>query len=125
MRIPFELLHTFIVAAQAKRMAVAASTLGLTRGAVSQRIKELETLVGHRLLVRSPKGVEMTRAGCRLFERVNDPMRALEVGYAAASRRGPGQRIVVTTTTSFAASWLVERLVEFARAHPTIEIALE
>jgi len=125
MRIPFELLHTFIVAARAQRMAAAASMLGLTRGAVSQRIKGLETLVGHRLLVRSPKGVEMTRAGYRLFERVSDPMRALEVGYAAASGRGPGRRIVVTTTPSFAASWLVERLADFARAHPTIEIAVE
>jgi DNA-binding transcriptional LysR family regulator len=65
MRITFELLDTFVVAARAKRMAAAASTLGLTPGAVSQRNKELETLVGHRLLVRSSKGVEMTRAGHR------------------------------------------------------------
>jgi LysR family glycine cleavage system transcriptional activator len=106
-------------------MAAAASTLGLTPGAVSQRIKDLETLIGHRLLVRAPKGVEMTRGGYRLFERVSDPMRALEVGYAAASGRGPCQRIVVTTTPSFAASWLVDRLADFARAHPTIEIAVE
>jgi hypothetical protein len=35
------------------------------------------------------------------------------------------QRIVVTTTPSFAVSWLVERLAEFARAHPRIEIAIE
>jgi DNA-binding transcriptional LysR family regulator len=35
------------------------------------------------------------------------------------------QRIVITTTPSFAASWLVERLAGFARAHPKIEIAFE
>jgi LysR family glycine cleavage system transcriptional activator len=125
MRIPFELLHTFLVAARAKRMAAAASTLGLTPGAVSQRIKELETLLGHRLLARSSKGVEMTRAGHRLFERVSNPMREVEAAYAAASGRWHSQRIVVTTTPSFAASWLVERLADFARAHPRIEVALE
>jgi len=125
MRIPFELLHTFVVAARARRMAAAADAMGLTPGAVSQRIKELEALVGHRLLLRSPKGVELTRTGQRLFERVSDPFRALEAAYAAASGRRPSQRIVVTTTPSFAVNWLVERLADFARTHRKIEIAVE
>ena len=125
MKIPFDLLHTFVVSARAKRMAVAASVLGLTPGAVSQRIKELETLVGRRLLTRSPKGVEMTRAGQLLFERVSDPMLQLEAAYGAASGRGHSQRITVTTTPSFAASWVVDRLTDFAHSHPKIEIALE
>ena len=125
MRIPFELMHTFVVTAKARRMAAAADTLGLTPGAVSQRIKELEARVGHRLLLRSPKGVELTRAGRRLFERVSDPFRALEAAYATASGRGPSQRIVVTTTPSFAANWLVERLADFARMQPKIEIAVD
>jgi LysR family glycine cleavage system transcriptional activator len=125
MNIPFNLLHTFVVSARTKRMAAAASTLGLTPGAISQRIRELETLVGRRLLTRSPKGVEMTRAGQLLFERVKDPMLQLEAAYAAASGRGRSQRITVTTTASFAGSWLVERLADFARAHPRIEIAVE
>src|SRR5215471_16676483 len=120
MNIPFELLHTFVLSARAKRMAAAASMLGLTPGAVSQRIKELETLLGRRLLARSPKGVETTRAGQLLFERVNDRMRQLEAAYAAVSGRGHSQRITVTTTPSFAANWLVDRLSDFARAHPKI-----
>jgi LysR family glycine cleavage system transcriptional activator len=125
MRIPFELLHTFAVAASAKLMSAAAASLGLTPGAVSQRIKELEVQVGHRLLVRSSKGVEMTRAGHRLFERISDPLSALETAYETTCGRVDSQRIVVTTTPSFAVSWLVERLAEFARAHPKIEIAIE
>ncbi len=106
-------------------MAAAAAAIGLTPGAVSQRIKELETLIGHRLLVRSSKGVEMTRAGNHLFERVNEPLRALEGAYAAVSGRANSQRVVVTTTPSFAAGWLVERLAAFARANPKIEISVE
>lgn len=125
MRIPFELLHTFAVAARAARMAAAATTLGLTPGAVSQRIKALETLTGQRLLVRSAKGVEMTRAGHRLFARIDEPLRTLATAYGAASGRAGSQRIVVTTTPSFAAGWLVERLAAFASANPRIEIAVE
>jgi LysR family transcriptional regulator, glycine cleavage system transcriptional activator len=106
-------------------MAGAATALGVTPGAVSQRIKELEALVGHRLLERSAAGVAMTRAGRRLFERIDDPLRALEAGYNATSGRGRGQRIVVTTTPSLAVSWLVERLAGFGRAYPGIEIAVE
>jgi LysR family glycine cleavage system transcriptional activator len=125
MKIPFDLLHAFVVSARAKRMVAAAATLGLTPGAISQRIKELETLVGRRLLVRSPKGVEMTRAGQLLFEGVSDPMRQLEAAYAAASGHRHSQRIIVTTTPSFAASWLVDRLTDFACANPKIQIAVE
>jgi len=125
MKIPFELLHTFVLAARAERMAGAASTLGLTPGAVSQRIKELESVVGRQLLVRSPKGVEFTRAGQRLFERIDDPLRALEAAYADASGRRHPQRIVITTTPSFAANWLVDRLTDFAHSHPKIEVAVE
>src|SRR5215471_7199972 len=125
MKIPFELLHTFVLAARAERMAGAASTLGLTPGAVSQRIKELESVVGRQLLVRSPKGVEFTRAGQRLFERIDDPLRALEAAYADISGREHPQRIVITTTPSFAANWLVDRLGDFAHSHPKIEVAVE
>jgi LysR family transcriptional regulator, glycine cleavage system transcriptional activator len=75
--------------------------------------------------LRSPKGVELTRAGQRLFDGVNDPLRALEAAYAAASLREPSQRIVVTTTPSLAANWLVERLADFARIQPKIEIAID
>ena len=88
MKIPFELLHTFVLAARAKRMATAASTLGLTPGAVSQRIKELESVVRRQLLVRSPKGVEFTRAGQRLFERIDDPLRVLEALMQTPSGAG-------------------------------------
>jgi hypothetical protein len=42
----------------------------------------------------------MTRAGHRLLERIRDPMRELEGAYSGPS----GQRIVITTTPSFAAS---------------------
>src|SRR4051812_9735461 len=120
MRIPFDLLHTFVVAARARRMSAAAATLHLTPGAISQRIRDLETLVGHRLLVRSAKGVEVTRAGHRLFEEINNPLRELEAAYAGLSGRRDSPRIVVTTTPSFAASWLVERLAEFSLAHSEI-----
>ena len=125
MKIPFELLHTFVLTARAKRMATAASTLGLTPGAVSQRIKELESVVGRLLLVRSPKGVEFTRAGQRLFERIDDLLRALEAAYADSSGRRHPQGIIITTTPSFAANWLVDRLTDFVHSHPKIEVAVE
>ena len=48
---PLHLLHTFIVVVRAKRMDRAAERLGLSPGAISQRIKELEVQLQRRLLV--------------------------------------------------------------------------
>ena len=90
-------------------MRAAADALAVTPGAVSQRIRDLEILLGYRLLSRSPKGVELTRAGKRLFEKISEPLREIEFAYGIASRRGQSQRISLTTTPSFATNWLVEQ----------------
>ena len=45
----FALLQTFVAVARARRMKEAADVLALTPGAVSQRIRQLEEIVGQPL----------------------------------------------------------------------------
>jgi LysR family transcriptional regulator, glycine cleavage system transcriptional activator len=122
---PFHLLHTFVVVVRSRRMDRAAETLGLTPGAISQRIKELEQRLQLRLLDRSRSGLTLTRSGDKLYRSVAGPLDQAAAGYAAVSGGGASKRIVINTVPSFAALWLVPRLGSFTGAHPEIEIAIE
>ncbi|MBN8907905.1 MAG: LysR family transcriptional regulator, partial [Rhodospirillales bacterium] len=88
---PFALLHTFVLVARAVRMTSAAETLGVTPGAITQRVQTLEATVGRSLLVRTPQGVRLTRAGQSLFDRLTGPFAEIEGAYAETTGRGRRQ----------------------------------
>lgn len=103
----------------------AAQALGVTSGAVSQQIRQLEERVGLPLFVRSRQRMMLTEAGSRVypglmgaFDEIESALRMLE---AARARR----TITVSTVPSFAASWLVPRLGRFTGSHPDIEVRVE
>jgi DNA-binding transcriptional LysR family regulator len=120
----FALLQTFVAVARAGKMKQAAHELALTPGAVSQRIRQLEEAAGHRLFMRTGTGVELTRAGETMFAALAEPFRAIEAVDGELGRP-PSRRVTVSTTPSFAATWLVPRLAKFAGRYPDIEIAVE
>ena len=120
----FALLQTFVAVARAGKMKQAAHELALTPGAVSQRIRQLEEVAGRRLFTRTSTGVELSAAGEAMFVALAEPFQAIEAvdkELGAPSSR----RVTVSTTPSFAATWLVPRLAMFGRLYPDIEIAVE
>jgi LysR family glycine cleavage system transcriptional activator len=120
----FALLQAFVAVARTGKMKQAAYDLALTPGAVSQRIRLLEEASGRRLFTRTPTGVELSAAGEAMFTALAAPFQAIEAVDneldAPTSRR-----VTVSTTSSFATSWLVPRLAMFGRRHPDIEIAVD
>ena len=125
MTIPLPLLHTFVVAARCASMKTAARHLGVTPGAISQRVRTLEDWAGQRLFTRGRSGIALTGAGRKLFAKIDAPFRAIESAQKRSARPGPAKRLVVNAAPSFAATWLVPRLGSFAAAHPDIEIVVE
>jgi LysR family transcriptional regulator, glycine cleavage system transcriptional activator len=120
----FALLQAFVAVARAGKMKQAAHELALTPGAVSQRIRQLEEAAGHRLFLRTRAGVELTSEGETMFAALAEPFRAIEAVDGELGRP-PSRRVTVSTTPSFAATWLVPRLAKFAGGYPDIEIAVE
>jgi LysR family transcriptional regulator, glycine cleavage system transcriptional activator len=120
----FALLQTFVAVARAGKMKQAAHELALTPGAVSQRIRQLEEAAGRRLFFRNPSGVELSAAGEAMFAALAEPFRAIEAVDRELGGRS-SSRVVISTTPSFAATWLVPRLAMFAQRYPDIEIAVE
>jgi|FEC22Drversion2_1045045.scaffolds.fasta_scaffold01371_8 LysR family transcriptional regulator, glycine cleavage system transcriptional activator len=124
MAVPLALLHTFVIVARSGRMREAAASMALTPGAVSQRVRALEEMLGRRLFSRTQAGVTLTAAGRTLFASLDEPFRRIE----ATGGETPGarsHRVTVSTMSSFAASWLVPRLSSFSRRHSEIDVSLE
>lgn len=68
--VPFHQLEAFLVVARTRSFSAAARELGMSRSAVSQKVRQLEDEVGHALLVRTTRSVSLTEVGRRLVESV-------------------------------------------------------
>lgn len=124
MAIPLSLLQTFVAVARSGRMRDAAASMALTPGAISQRIRELEDIIGHRLFTRTQAGVTLNAAGQSLFDALDASFRRIEE-VCGALETPSQQRLRITTMGSFAANWLVPRLRSFSKLHPDIDVGVE
>lgn len=79
-RIKLRHLYCFLEAYRAKGIAKAADRLALTQPAVSKAIKELEDILGARLMTRSKKGVALTNFGELFLNYANHSVTALRQG---------------------------------------------
>lgn len=118
-------LYTFHLVARSGSMAAAADQLGVTPGAVSQRIKVVEEKYGLRLFNRSKKGVTLTETGERMWRETRDAFETIEQTHRKY-RVGPGVQVVrVSVAPAFAYSILVSSLDAFSVQHPHIKIEIE
>jgi len=62
-RIKFRHLEAFVAIARTKRLKIAAEQLNLTQPAISKSLKDLEEILGVRLMQRDRAGVELTPEG--------------------------------------------------------------
>lgn len=72
-------LLVFRAVARAGSLGKAARSLGWTQPAVGQHMRALENEVGHPLLIRTSKGVQLTEAGQLLLLRADEIAAMLEV----------------------------------------------
>lgn len=83
-------VQAFLLVADLRSFTRAAEALGATQAAVSLKLQRLETLLGRRLVERSPRAVRLTSDGVAFLDRARDLMgahdRALS-GKAAAPQR--------------------------------------
>lgn len=118
-------LQVFDAAATRLNLSKAAEDLGVTHGAVSRQIKQLEQYLGVSLLRRLPGGVELTDAGARLLLSTQEAFAALEQGITATRRTSKRRSITISLSSSLAIKWLVPKLPEFRKRHPGISIFLD
>ncbi len=122
---PLLALRAFAETGRHLSIKKAAEAVGVTSGAVSQQIRQLEERLGVTLFTRTRYGVRLTEAGAKVhpglvmaFDQIAMSLDALEAINARPT-------LTVSTVPSFAASWLVPRLGRFTSRHPEVEVRVE
>lgn len=119
-------LRAFEAAGRLSSYSKAAEELGLTHGAVSHRIRELEEILGHKLFNRVGNTMRMTEEGQRLHAQVRQGLSILEQAFAPPRARAAKTHkpIVISAVPSLASTWLSARLGEYRAEHPDVDVEL-
>ncbi|GAM98008.1 glycine cleavage system transcriptional activator GcvA [alpha proteobacterium U9-1i] len=119
-------LRAFEAAGRLQSYSRAAEELGLTHGAVSHRIRELEQRLGKQLFRRVGNTMVTTPAGAELLARVRQGLSLLEQAFEAppSAVKASNKRVVVTSVPSLASTWLFARLSEFRALYHDIDVEL-
>ncbi|MCG7585417.1 LysR family transcriptional regulator [Photobacterium sp. OFAV2-7] len=120
---PLNSIKVFDAAARLKSFKKAAEELHVTPTAVSHQIKALEEALGTLLFERKTRAVQLTRDGELLAETAYSVLQQLTNVINEISNAK--NIITISTTSSFAAMWLVPNLEEFYKLHPGIEVAVK
>jgi len=115
-------LRVFEAAARLLNFTRAAKELGLTQGAVSHQIRELEELLGTRLFNRRHRGLSLTEEGRIYLVFARDAIDRMRAGSEALNRRDAVLTVAMSPT--FAGKWMAPRLGDFAASHPDIDLRI-
>jgi len=121
---PLSALRVFEAAARHLNFTRAAAELGMSQAAVSYQIKLLEERIGAPLFLRQPKQLALTAVGERLAPGIIEAFELMRA-TVAASQVQTQTLLSITTVTTFASQWLVNRLGGFQLANPEIAVKLE
>lgn len=77
MDINLESYKTFYYVCELKNITKVAEKLYVTQPAITKQIKKLEESLGKSLIVRSTRGIELTKDGQKLYEQIKNPIESL------------------------------------------------
>lgn len=120
---PLAAIRAFEAAGRQESFTAAAAELGLTQAAVSYQIKALEDRLGAALFVRERGRVRLSALGSRLLPPLSQAFDAIEAAFASHSAEDE-QLLTVTTTHTFANTWLAWTLGAFQIEHPELAVRM-
>ncbi|MES2058923.1 MAG: LysR substrate-binding domain-containing protein [Pseudomonadota bacterium] len=120
---PLAAVRVFEAASRHENFTAAAVELGMTQAAVSYQIKLLEERLGVPLFRRDKKRVLLTDAGRRISPQVVRAFEALDSAFGSL-RAEDESLLTVSTTNTFANTWLAWRLGGFQMAHSDMAVRL-
>ncbi|MDB5679466.1 transcriptional regulator GcvA [Sphingomonas bacterium] len=120
---PLAAVRVFEAAARHENFTSAAAELGMTQAAVSYQIKLLEERLGAPLFRREKRRVVLTDAGRRAAPSITRAFDAIDAAFGAI-RAEDESVLTVSTSNTFANTWLAWRLGSFQMAHPDMAVRL-
>jgi len=120
---PLAAIRAFEAAARTENFTAAAAELGMTQAAVSYQVKSLEERLGSPLFVREKGRVRLTPLGARLLPALSGAFDAIEAAFAS-HRQEDESLLTVSTTHTFANTWLAWTLGGFQMEHPDLAVRM-
>src|SRR5438270_512516 len=120
---PLAAIRAFEAAARTENFTAAAAELGMTQAAVSYQVKSLEERLGAPLFVREKGRARLTPLGQRLLPALSSAFDAIEAAFAS-HREEDESLLTITTTHTFANTWLAWRLGAFQMDHADLAVRM-
>ena len=120
---PLTAIRAFEAAARNENFTAAAAELGMTQAAVSYQVKALEERVGAPLFIREKGRARLTPLGHRLLPALSQAFDAIEAAFES-NRAEDESLLTITTTVTFANTWLAWCLGAFQIRHPELAVRM-
>lgn len=119
-------MQVFVRVAELGSFTQAADSLGQPKASISTSVKQLESLLGTRLLHRTTRKVQMTQDGLAYYERSKDllaDMEELQTLFVRDDAEISG-RLRVDMPSGLAKNIVIPQLPNFLQLHPRLELEL-
>lgn len=121
---PLNAVRAFEAAGRHSSLTKAAAELGVTHGAVSRHVAQLEAWLGVALFLRRPAQLVLTGAGRRYLAEATAALDRLALASLHLRGQGTPSTLQVNAPPTFTMRWLIPRLSGFQRRHPEVEVRL-
>lgn len=117
-------LRAFEAAARHESFSEAADELGVTAGAVTQQIRQLEAWLGFALFRRLPQGVELTKEARDVLPRLTRGFDTLAQAVQDLRAGHDGRTLTIAALPCLAQLWLSPRLAGLQQAFPGLQVSV-
>src|SRR4051794_16392181 len=120
---PMAAVRAFEAAARTENFTAAAAELGMTQAAVSYQVKSLEERLRAPFFLRERGRARLTPLGARLLPALTGAFDAIEAAFSSHQQEDESL-LTITTTHTFANTWLAWRVGSFQMEHPDLAVRM-
>lgn len=121
---PLNAIRAFEAAGRHESLTKAAAELGVTHGAISRQVAQLEAWLGTALFLRRPAQLILTEVGRGYLAEATAALDRIALASLHARDQAAPTALHVNAPPTFTMRWLIPRLSGFQRAHPGIEVRM-
>lgn len=121
---PLRAIQAFESVARLGTVSAAADELGVTPGAVSQQLRNVETAIGLRLVERKGRRVALTELGKQYQRGIANTFEELKKAQAALYQSHRKAGFVVSCLPSLASKWMGPLMLDWRAKNPEANIRL-
>ena len=120
MDVGFDLYKVFYYVCEFKSVTKASNYLRVSQPAVTKHIKNLESIVGANLIVKVPKGIELTSQGEQLYNEIKKPIEKL-IGIKTNNEN---KVIRISAGNSITQNYLLDAMINLNKKNKNLRFSL-